>query len=457
MTLHPTLILMRYLTLRSFLLYCLCLIIQQCTNSALSGVFFCAEKDLEVLESSVRSSVKHLPDVKSYYIVVADSVHSRTIQKNLTVDTKITTVLSEKSLSSHSKKDVLDAMQKVMVKHSHVDKNTQKNILQRGGWIWQQFAKLWARQLIGFGGDYVVIDSDVVWLKDVQLIDRDHCESLSAAGANQSSGSSRIGAQCRYLYATSNQYHEAYLQSVTEILGLDFSRATSQSSGSPVWRKGQHVSGISHHMVFSGAVLDSLYAHSQSLPHNTGLDFFEIFVKVGTERMLCGMTTRCSGGTSSISEYELYFQYARFFFPRTVGLRPLMWANGPAPGLVFRPTVMIKSAGGKVTSDLFSVKNWVSKSNQANLRRSNGTSDTFEIQKLLDAASGFDFVAYHLSAPNRRYEIRARDRRKLCKVDREFLHCFIESHRDIDWRVAVSREKDAFRDCACFYANTFGK
>jgi hypothetical protein len=47
--------------------------------------------------------------------------------------------------------------------------------------------------------------------------------------------------------------------------------------------------------------------------------------------------TGICGGGSTLSEYELYFNYARVKFPETVALRPLMWANGPSPGLLFWP------------------------------------------------------------------------------------------------------------------------
>lgn len=56
------------------------------------------------------------------------------------------------------------------------------------------------------------------------------------------------------------------------------------------------------------------------------------------------------GAGSTLSEYELYFNYARIKFPETVQIRPLMWANGPAPGLQFWPPVDtegLKSDGPK--------------------------------------------------------------------------------------------------------------
>ena len=47
--------------------------------------------------------------------------------------------------------------------------------------------------------------------------------------------------------------------------------------------------------------------------------------------------TGICGGGSTLSEYEIYFQYARIKYPETVVLRPLLWANGAAPGYLFWP------------------------------------------------------------------------------------------------------------------------
>lgn len=45
------------------------------------------------------------------------------------------------------------------------------------------------------------------------------------------------------------------------------------------------------------------------------------------------------GAGSTLSEYELYFNFARHEYPGSVELRQpaLLWANGPAPGLQFWP------------------------------------------------------------------------------------------------------------------------
>lgn len=48
------------------------------------------------------------------------------------------------------------------------------------------------------------------------------------------------------------------------------------------------------------------------------------------------------GAGSTLSEYEMYLNYARQKFPETVNIRPLLWANGPMPGLLFWPNQIDK-------------------------------------------------------------------------------------------------------------------
>lgn len=70
------------------------------------------------------------------------------------------------------------------------------------------------------------------------------------------------------------------------------------------------------------------------------------------------------GGGSTLSEYELYFNFARHDYPQSVKLRDpaLMWANGPAPGLQFWP-----NAEDKLTSDGYK-SSWVGHRQNEGLR-----------------------------------------------------------------------------------------
>lgn len=52
------------------------------------------------------------------------------------------------------------------------------------------------------------------------------------------------------------------------------------------------------------------------------------------------------GSGSTLSEYELYFNYARNKFPSSVELRPLLWANGPSPGMMYVPSSGVLESDG---------------------------------------------------------------------------------------------------------------
>lgn len=93
-------------------------------------------------------------------------------------------------------------------------------------WYLQQAIKLYAGQYLNLG-DYVVLDSDLVWLKDVRFI--------------HSSGQQNNV----YNYAPSNQFHPSYHSTVRSIIGLKLTR------------EHPHYSGISHHIVFVKKVLSS--------------------------------------------------------------------------------------------------------------------------------------------------------------------------------------------------------
>lgn len=98
------------------------------------------------------------------------------------------------------------------------------------------------------------------------------------------------------------------------------------------------------------------------------------------------------GAGSTLSEYEMYFNYARVKFPETVATRPLLWANGPAPGLQFWPPSedLLASDGPK--------RHWLG-------HRQSEVMQVLEKQMAADRAQGYDFVAYHAYGKRRYFEI----------------------------------------------------
>jgi hypothetical protein len=98
------------------------------------------------------------------------------------------------------------------------------------------------------------------------------------------------------------------------------------------------------------------------------------------------------GGGSTLSEYELYFNFARSIYPDSVALRPLLWANGPAPGLQFWP-----GREDELISDGFK-SSWLG-------HRQSEVVAVLEQQMLADKAQGYDYVGYHNYAKRRYYEV----------------------------------------------------
>jgi hypothetical protein len=116
--------------------------------------------------------------------------------------------------------------------------------------------------------------------------------------------------------------------------------------------------------------------------------------------------------THILSEFELYFQYARRVHPDSVVHRPLYWTNGPCNGMLYssRPQVLPDGKPRLVT-------------NSRNTHRYCGTgecesgpsttshvcrvhTECFHQQMFMDSLIGYDFVGYHSYAKRRYSEMR---------------------------------------------------
>lgn len=105
-------------------------------------------------------------------------------------------------------------------------------------------------------------------------------------------------------------------------------------------------SGIVHHMAISKPVLEHLITTSETL--HGGIPFWQILLNISALEMTCrAPRTNICGSGSTLSEYELYFNYAMQRFRQTIAFRPLLWANGPQPGLLFWPPMQAE----KIVSD----------------------------------------------------------------------------------------------------------
>ena len=113
------------------------------------------------------------------------------------------------------------------------------------------------------------------------------------------------------------------------------------------------------------------------------------------------IATICGQG-STLSEYDMYFHYARQKFPETVNLRQLLWANGPKYGMLYSP-----SKGNSLHADS-NRDCWTD-------HRETDKADAFQKQLYADAHVGFDFVGYHSYAKRRYYELVHTDIDEFCK------------------------------------------
>ena len=186
--------------------------------------------------------------------------------------------------------------------------------------------------------------------------------------------------------------------------------------------------------------------------------FAEIFLEYAANSLVCGHNKMCTNH-QTISEYELYFQYARLFFPSTIIMRPLLWANGPRPGLLYWPTVQnyvplltklsqwYYGNNDDNMRDYYDVRNsdnWLGPSSVlGNMRNIGGIRNSpiinhhninkhlntmpmlsshqkrfFDMQIMVDKSQGFHYVAYHAHAAQRGFELCHDDIEALSNDDR---------------------------------------
>jgi hypothetical protein len=276
------------------------------------------------------------------------------------------------------------------------------------GWFLQQILKIYAGVVLNLD-DYVLLDSDLVWFKDVTFI-----KSWSKTG------------QRTYYYATSNQYHPPYIASLKRIAGIGL-----------LPNQKFHRSGIVHHMVIVKSVMSDLFNVSEIL--HGGLPFWQLLLNVSALEMTCrAPKTPICGAGSTLSEYELYFNFAQNRHPETVELRPLLWANGPLPGLLFWPN------SGKLESD-GPRGNWKG-------HRQAEVMEVLEKTIASDKQSGFDYIGYHGYAKRRYFELLDPDIDKLCvNSPNPTIYNSTCSYNGFD--VSGKTFEQWFGGCGCYMAN----
>jgi hypothetical protein len=160
---------------------------------------------------------------------------------------------------------------------SDVNKYIQK--LSRNGWYLQQLLKLYVSYAIkDMLDDYVVIDSDTIFLKPIIFkIDN------------------------KYMFNVSSEYHIPYFEHMLR-MNNDFKKVIP------------NISGISHHMIFNRNIVREMFLYC-------GCDIDTFWIKF----LQC--VDDKNKGESGASEYEMYFNFMLRYHSDKIGLRKMRFEN----------------------------------------------------------------------------------------------------------------------------------
>ena len=216
--------------------------------AALHGVILTIGKDTRVFEKSIVSSLKHLVDVHTYYVITPNA---KQLHEKLSKALGPRVVFVDEGIFPFGMRNVSEVMIET-VREKGIYELTGKTPFEhtvwgRGGWFLQQLLKFYAGRVLGIG-DFVLLDSDIVWFRNVSFVN----------------ATNEDGVPTRYNYATSNQYHGPYVATLRRISGLDLFKG-----------KDVHRSGIVHHMVIMQRVLDDLIRRSDAMH---GIEFWRVLL-----------------------------------------------------------------------------------------------------------------------------------------------------------------------------------
>ena len=289
----------------------------------ISAVMLTTSKDTRVFETGLKSCLKYLVDVDKFYVITPD--YKDVKEKYGAILGERVIFVDEKIGFPFNMEKVGDVMYNTVKEHGTYPLDDGKSQFEKTlwgklGWFLQQLLKIYAGNVLKLE-DYVLLDSDCVWHREVSFISK-----------NQEDGK-----PTKYYYTTSTQYHPPYIATMKRVAGVD----TFQSSKDERFR-----SGVVHHMVLSKDVLSDLFETSEKL--HSPLPFWQVMLNQSALEMTCrAPRAGICGAGSTLSEYELYFNFARVKHPDTVELRPLLWANGPMPGMLYWPDPAGKFRGVK--------------------------------------------------------------------------------------------------------------
>jgi hypothetical protein len=217
-------------------------------------------KDSEILPYTINSIKKHVKQYNKIYIISQDasiSLFKEDIFKDCIV-------IDEKENSFFNIEDV-----------NKIIKTPSRN-----GWYFQQLLKLYASYIIvDLLDDYVVIDSDTIFLKDISFKQGE-----------------------RYIFNTATENHIPYFEHMSRL-------------HHSLRRVVPSLSGVCHHMIFNRHIILALFSLvSQSNP----IEFWKVFLE---------QVDPSQYQHSGASEYEIYFNFMLLYYKSSVFLRTIKFEN----------------------------------------------------------------------------------------------------------------------------------
>lgn len=242
------------------------------TTDKIDAVVLTTAKDTRAFVKSIESGLKHLVDVDKFYVVTP---HVEDLNKHLAHIMSPRIVLVDESIFPFTGENITQVMfETVREKGLYPMSGSsqfEKAVWARIGWYLQQLLKLYAGRVIGLG-DFVLLDSDLVWFTDIKFFN-DSLPSISSTLSTETATTTSTSTTTpqpysgrRYNYVTSSQYHGAYLAILERIAGVPF------LANQPV-----HRSGVCHHMVVVKTVMDDLIRRSEEIH---GLPFWQVLLNV---------------------------------------------------------------------------------------------------------------------------------------------------------------------------------
>ena len=263
-----------------WLVFALLFAVTDCIDCTLDAVILTTGKDALAFERSINSSLKHFLDVRNYYIITPHVVELSKRYGNKLGPRVIFAGETGFPFNTTMVADVMYQSVKDAGKYELTGKSPFEGTMYgKLGWFLQQLLKFYAGKVLGLG-DFILLDSDCVWFKDIRFI--------SACNSTHKS----------FYYASSCQYHPSYMNTIGPISGVG-----------PMDSK-VHRSGIVHHMVLAKHVLDALINDTE---RRHSMPFWQAMLNVSAREMTCRAprSSICGAGTNyTISEYEnITFSY----------------------------------------------------------------------------------------------------------------------------------------------------